>query len=142
MRSVESISHKLDGYAALQRPERDVHRMHAVSQAITPDGKVRADRLDGFIAPHQIPLDAMERSELFTINPGSIAAGAVGTVNVAIDGAEENDVVILGPPSTLEAGLIFSGIVTASSVVTIRLLNGTGGSFSPAAAVWRVGVMR
>jgi len=142
MRSIEQISHTLDSYADLIRPERDVRRMRALAQAVTDDGKVRLDRTTGFLPPHAIPLDAMERGYLVDIDPPSIAAGAVGIVTVAVATAEENDAVMLGAPSTLETGLLAFGFVSAPGIVTIRMFNGTAGAVDPVSNTWRVVVTR
>ncbi len=142
MRSIESISHKLDSYAAALRPEREAQQIHAFAQTITPDGKVRADRVSGFLPPHVLPLDAIERGVMVTLDFPSIAAGAVGTLTAAVTGAQVTDAVMLGAPSTLTAGLVAFGFVSAKDTVTVRLFNGTAGAINPPAEEWRVVVMR
>ena len=44
-----------------------------------------------------------------SINPGSIAAQSRGYVDVTINGLAVDDIVILQPPATLNAGLIYGG---------------------------------
>lgn len=79
-----------------------------------------------------------------TLNFPSIAAATVAVLTVTIRGATPgpNSLVLLGPPSTIEAGLIWSGFVSANDTVSIRLFNGTAGAIDPAAASWRVAVLR
>lgn len=144
MRSVDQLSHhpSVERLARSLRPREDARRGAAIDLAITPDGKVRADRLAGFVSPHQLPLDALERGILVDLDPPSMAAGAVGTVAVTVPGAKENDAVALGPPSDLEAGLLAFGVVTADDTVTIRFFNASGGTLDPAANTWKVVVTR
>ena len=143
MRSIESISHRLDGVAAAMKPERDARHLQAVRQVVTDDGKVRAERLDGWVPPQSVPLDALERGELVEVDPPSIAAGAIGSVAVEIPTAQENDGVVLGPPSDLESGLVpLSGVVTAPGEVTISLMNTTGADIDGVANTWRVVLVR
>lgn len=76
-----------------------------------------------------------------SIDFGSIAAGAVGTANVAVDGAVVGQLVALGPPDNVDAGLLWSGFVSSDGVVEIRLFNSTGGAIDPAAGDWKVSVI-
>lgn len=78
---------------------------------------------------------------LVELDFGSISAGAVATADVAVDGARVGDFVVLGPPDSVDAGLVWSGFVSVDGTVTVRLLNTTGGSIDPAAADWKVGVI-
>lgn len=73
-----------------------------------------------------------------SLNYPLIAAGAVGTLNVTVAGALVGDYVTVCPPSTLEAGLVYSGFVSAADTVTIRLFNGSGAGVDPAVASWKV----
>lgn len=144
MSSVQSLSHhpNVERLAKAMRSQADASRARALDQAITPDGRVRADRMDGFVDPRHLPLDALERGEIVTINPGSVASGRTVDVTVAIATAHENDVVTLGPPSTLGAGLVPFAFVSATGVVTIRILNATASTVDPASGEWRILVTR
>ncbi len=73
-----------------------------------------------------------------TGTPGLIGAGAVGTLTVSVVGcfADQNQTVEIGAPSAIDAGLIWSGFVSANDVVTIRMYNGTGGGITPASLTW------
>lgn len=72
-----------------------------------------------------------------TIDFASIAAGAIGTATISAPGVQVGDFVTLSAPSTLEAGLMFCGLVTAADTVTIRLHNTTGAAIDPASATWK-----
>ena len=71
-----------------------------------------------------------------TINPGLINAGAIGTGTITVNGAMAGMTVHLGPPTAIEAGLVWQGFVSATNTVTIRIFNTTGGGITPASATW------
>lgn len=74
-----------------------------------------------------------------SVDPGSIAGGATGTVNVTVAGARvsRQQRVVMLPPTTLEAGLQVLGTpVTGDDTVQISLLNTTGGAIDGAARNW------
>lgn len=76
-----------------------------------------------------------------TLNFASTANGAVATeLTVTVTGAAVGDKVVLGPPSTLETGLIAFGYVSAANTVSIRLANLSGSTVDPASASWKVAV--
>lgn len=77
-----------------------------------------------------------------TLDFSSISAGAIGTATITVDGATGGDLVVLGPPSSIEAGLVWSGFVSADDTVTIRLYNTTGSPIDPASATWNVQVTK
>lgn len=78
-----------------------------------------------------------------TLDFTSVSANSVGTpLTVAVLGAAAGDLVILGPPSGITAGLMWSGFVSAANTVSIRLFNGTGSGIDPASAVWSVTVLK
>lgn len=66
----------------------------------------------------------------------SVAAGATAELTVSVTGAVVGGVVSLGPPASLEAGLVAFGRVSAADTVTVRLLNTTGSAIDPASATW------
>lgn len=83
------------------------------------------------------------RPELFisasaSLSFGSIASNGVGTLTLSVTGAVTGKPVILGAPSAIEAGLTWSGYVSAPDTVTVRVHNGSGGSVAPATATWTV----
>jgi len=73
-----------------------------------------------------------------TVDVASIAAGAIATFTITVKGAkaDEEHAVALAPPSAIEAGLVWSGFVSADDTVTVRLHNTTGGAVNPASATW------
>lgn len=75
-----------------------------------------------------------------TLDFGSIASNGIGELTVTVTGAAAGNPVMLGPPSTIEAGLTWSGFVSAADTVTIRLHNNTSASVDPASASWAVSV--
>lgn len=78
-----------------------------------------------------------------TVNVGLIAAGAVATFTIPVIGARADAgmTVMLGPPSTIEAGLGWHGFISADNVVTARVHNTTGAGIDPASARWDCRVM-
>lgn len=72
----------------------------------------------------------------------SIAAGTIQTLTITVTGAAIGDAVALGPPSGIEANLMWSGWVAAADTVTIRLLNISGAPIDPASATWRATVFK
>ena len=75
-----------------------------------------------------------------TLDFGSIASNATAQLTMTVTGAAVGDVVMLGPPSTIEADLTWSAFVSAANTVAIRLHNTSGGSVDPASATWRAQV--
>lgn len=72
------------------------------------------------------------------VDPGNIAATTKGSVNVTISGITTNDRILLQPPSTLNAGLLYVGAdVTAANTVTIYLYNKTGGDINDTSSTWK-----
>jgi hypothetical protein len=77
-----------------------------------------------------------------TLDFPSISSNSTEVLTITVTGAAVGDVVHLGPPSTIEAGLTWSGFVSATNTVTIRLHNTSGGAVNPASATWRAAVTR
>jgi len=71
---------------------------------------------------------------------GSIAAGATAELTATVTGAVSGDVVIVTPTGAPEAGLIWTGYVSAADTVTIRLANVTTGAIDPASRTWNIEV--
>lgn len=70
------------------------------------------------------------------LNFTSIGAGAIGTATIPVVGAVAGDAVEVAVPSTIEAGLMWGGYVSAPDVVTIRLHNTTASPIDPASATF------
>lgn len=62
-------------------------------------------------------------------------------LTVSLSGASINDIVMLGPPPALEAGLTFGGFVSSANTITVRIHNTSGGAINPASATWRVSAL-
>lgn len=77
-----------------------------------------------------------------TLDFGSISAQTCAELTITVTGANTGDNVALGPPSSIEAGLSWSGYVSAANTVTVRLCNVTGSPIDPASASWRCVVTR
>lgn len=73
-----------------------------------------------------------------TVDLANITAGTVATFTIPVNGALANaqQTVALAPPSAIEAGLVWCGVVSANDVVTVRVHNTTGGGINPASAIW------
>lgn len=63
-------------------------------------------------------------------------------LTVAVVGAQVGDAVFIGLPAAPTAGFTFMGFVSAADVVTVRAHNCTAGTVDPAAATYRVTVVR
>ncbi len=76
-----------------------------------------------------------------TLNFPSISSNGTESLTMTVTGATTGSSVCLSAPSTLEAGLIFSGFVSAANTVTIRIHNTAGSAVDPASATWRATVI-
>ena len=73
-----------------------------------------------------------------SVNPASVAAGARGTVEVAITGIGVGDQAFLNA-QTLEAGLVVTGCkATATDILTVYVHNTTAGGIDGAALTYDV----
>jgi hypothetical protein len=71
-------------------------------------------------------------------NPNTIANGAVWeSAGITVSNAQVGDPVSVGPPGTLEAGLLAVAYVSATNTVKLRVLNKSGSSIDPASASWK-----
>lgn len=73
-----------------------------------------------------------------TVNLGNIAAGTVLTFTVPVLGckADQQQAVAVAMPSTIDADLLWCGLVSADDEVTVRVLNPTGGGINPGNATY------
>lgn len=72
-----------------------------------------------------------------SVNPPSIAATTRATVSVALAGLTADCRVILEPPSSLNAGLLYCGHENATNQINIFLYNKTGGNIDDVATIWK-----
>lgn len=78
----------------------------------------------------------------------SIAAGAVyttsfstsGTIDTGYGWVSENNMVSVGPPKSINAGLIWSAYVSAEDEITLRVYNTTGSAINPTTDNWMFAV--
>jgi len=75
-----------------------------------------------------------------TLDFPSIGANDTAALTMTVTGAAVGDSVELGAPSTIEAGLVWCGFVSATNTVTVRVHNTSGGAVDPASATWRATV--
>lgn len=75
-----------------------------------------------------------------TLDFGSISSNSTAELTATVTGATEGAAVYLGPPATIESGLVWCGYVSAADTVTVRLHNSTGGAINPANADWHIKV--
>ena len=74
---------------------------------------------------------------LVSVNPGSIGAYSRGTVSVTVSGVNIGDLVVLAPPTSINAGLIYTGcIVSGNDTVLIYLYNTTNAPIDDGAYTW------
>ncbi len=72
-----------------------------------------------------------------SLDPGSIGAQTRGSVTFNLPGAAPGDIVILQPPTGLNAGLAYAGArVTAANTVSVFIANITGVSIDDGAQTW------
>jgi hypothetical protein len=69
-----------------------------------------------------------------TLTFSLIPDGRVGVQTFTLTGAAAGSPVVLGCPSTLEAGLIASARVSALNTIEVRIANLTGADMTPASA--------
>ena len=77
-----------------------------------------------------------------SVNPPSILTGAAGSVAVTITGVAATDIVVLEPPTDLEAGLCVKGHVVTADTVTIYFANHTAGTVDGAAKNWKYKIVQ
>lgn len=77
-----------------------------------------------------------------TLNFGSIASLGAADLTITVTGAAVGDAVHLGLPAAPTAGIAFNAFVSAANTVTVRAMNYTAGAIDPAAAAYRVVVIK
>ena len=73
---------------------------------------------------------------------GSIAANTTAELTITLAGVSPGMSVQVSPEGAPEAGLLWSGYVSAAGTVTVRLGNVTSGAIDPALRTWRATVMK
>lgn len=77
-----------------------------------------------------------------TTDVASIAAGAIGTVSIAVPGAELGDMVEFGFSTPLETGLNPTAFVSKHGTAQVNLHNTTGGAIDPASRTYYANVRK
>lgn len=72
---------------------------------------------------------------------GNVAANDIHSVSIGLTGANPNDIVLIGLPSSVCAGLTFQGCVPAANVVCITAQNGTNSAQNQSTATYRITVI-
>lgn len=76
-----------------------------------------------------------------TLSFGTVAANDTTSVTTTITGSNINDIVLLGLPNSLCAGLAFYGHVTTADVIEIDAVNGINTSRTQSAQTYRITVI-
>jgi hypothetical protein len=92
------------------------------------------------ISGTEISADVIESTATAVLDFPNIPAQTCAELNMTVTGAVVGDEVRLGPPSTIEANLSWSGYVSAADTVTIRVCNPSAGAINPVSATWRATV--
>lgn len=71
-----------------------------------------------------------------TLDFPSISAAGTQTLTVTVPGAAVGDVVAIGLPATVNAGIVFDARVTAADTLTVRAMNITASPVDPASATY------
>ena len=71
-----------------------------------------------------------------TLDFPSISAAGTQTLTVTVPGAAVGDVVAIGLPATVNAGIVFDARVTATDTLTVRAMNITASPVDPASATY------
>lgn len=77
-----------------------------------------------------------------TLDFPSVAAAGTQTLTVSCPGASVGDVVSIGLPGTVNAGIVFDARVSAADTITLRAMNITASPVDPASAVYEFVVFK
>lgn len=104
----------------------------------------RLDELETAIAAVLDRLPAPRYRATATCSASSLASLATFDFTVTVPGAEVGDAVIVIPPGLLDARIVYSALVSASGIVTIRLSNPSASSATSnvGSGSWGVLVMK
>jgi hypothetical protein len=85
---------------------------------------------------------ARTHAAVATLDFPSIAAAGTQALTITVPGVSVNDIVVLGLPATVNAGVVFDARVSAADTVTVRALNITAAPIDPASAQYEVVVLK
>lgn len=81
-------------------------------------------------------------SVIATLDFASVSAAGTGTLTVTCPGASIGDIVAIGLPATVNAGIVFDARVSAADTITIRASNITASPIDPASATYEFVVFK
>ena len=90
----------------------------------------------------QMPNGPLEVYQATSADPASIAAGAVGNVDIAITGLTASDEVLSVVPKALATGLVLVESVCATDKVTVTLFNPTASAVDDAASAYNLVILK
>lgn len=99
------------------------------------------DSLEASVATINTNLKAKLLRASFTFSVTSIAANTGASTTVTVQGAMFNDFVSVSPPSTISAGTVVTGTVTAPNVVTLRFWAANPAGINPT-GIYQILVIR
>jgi len=76
------------------------------------------------------------------IDPPSLTTITKATVSITIAGVKTTDIVILEPPSTFEAGLVYQGCRAKAGGADVDISNPTAGTIDGASRTWTYKVIK
>lgn len=76
------------------------------------------------------------------IDPPSLTTGTKATVSITVAGVKSTDIVILEPPSTFEAGLVYQGCRAKAGGADVDISNPTAGTIDGASRNWTYKIIR
>jgi hypothetical protein len=118
------------------------HPVYGVSGSEALEGGGRFAFFNGFRTGKTDPDVERILTATATLDFSSIGAGSTAEMTITVTDAAAGDSVVVSPPAGIEAGLIWSGYVSASNTVKVRLANVTGSSIDPASGTWRAVVTK
>ena len=88
-----------------------------------------------------LPQSSQTLTTSVTLTFGTVAANDTTSVSTTVTGAKINDIVLVGLPSAVCAGLAFYGHVTANDVVEVDAVNGINSNRTQSAQTYRIAVI-
>jgi len=88
-----------------------------------------------------LPNSVETLTETATINYGTLTANTTSAGNVTVTGAATGDLVLVGLPAAVSAGVIVQGVVFAANTVCMTAINATTASRTIGSASYRITVI-
>jgi hypothetical protein len=88
-----------------------------------------------------LPQSSQTLTTSVTLTFGTVAANDTTSVSTTVTGAKINDIVLVGLPGAVCAGLAFYGHITANDVVEVDAVNGINSSRTQSAQTFRITVI-